>query len=59
MFSLATALTVASSLIAAASAGEAGTFATSNVAGRAFDRFIIIYFENQNYDLAYGDGKAG
>lgn len=28
----------------------------SHVAGKAFNRFVIIYFENQNYDKAYGDG---
>ncbi len=26
--------------------------------GSAFDRFVIIYFENQNYDKAIGDRKS-
>ena len=30
---------------------------TSNVKGKAFDRFAIIYLENTDYDKAMGDRK--
>ncbi|KAG6032971.1 hypothetical protein E4U40_005736 [Claviceps sp. LM458 group G5] len=30
---------------------------TSHVKGKAFDRFVVIYFENQNYDKAFGDAN--
>lgn len=30
----------------------------SFVPGSAFDRFVIIYFENQNYEKAIGDRKS-
>lgn len=33
----------------------AATVPTSNVAGKAFDRLAIIYFENEDYDKAIGD----
>lgn len=35
---------------------RAQTLATSSVSGAAFNRIAIIYFENENYDLADGDG---
>lgn len=35
---------------------RAQTVATSSVPGAAFNRIAIIYFENENYDLADGDG---
>ncbi|KAK8048177.1 hypothetical protein PG994_009907 [Apiospora phragmitis] len=28
---------------------------TSNVKGKAFDRFVVIWLENTDYDMAYGD----
>lgn len=32
---------------------------TSNIVkGAAFDRIAIIYFENQNYEKAQGDGRS-
>lgn len=30
---------------------------TSNVKGKAFDRIVIIWLENTDYDLAIGDRK--
>lgn len=46
------------SLAVASLAGlaSAGTVATSNVKGKAFDRMAIIYFENENYAKSIGDG---
>ncbi|KAM4055008.1 phosphoesterase family protein [Hirsutella rhossiliensis] len=41
--------------VAKAAATAKTTSPTSNVEGKAFDRLAIIYFENQNYDKAYGD----
>jgi hypothetical protein len=34
---------------------SAATVETSSVPGAAFDRFVIIYFENENYEKAIGD----
>lgn len=28
---------------------------TSNVTGKAFDRFVVIWLENTDYNIAYGD----
>lgn len=44
-----------SPLMAFAGLGAAATVATSSVKGSAFDRFVVIYFENQNYAKAFGD----
>lgn len=30
---------------------------TSNVKGKAFDRFVTIWLENTDYDLAEGEGS--
>lgn len=32
---------------------------TSNVAGNNFDRFVVIWCENTDYDMAAGDRKCG
>lgn len=45
----------ATDAIARAAATAKTSSPTSNVKGKAFDRIAIIYFENQNYDKAYGD----
>ncbi|OAA55126.1 Phosphoesterase family [Cordyceps fumosorosea ARSEF 2679] len=42
-------------ILALAGLSAAATVETSSVKGKAFDRFVIIYFENQNYDKAFGD----
>ncbi|PTB64508.1 acid phosphatase-like protein [Trichoderma citrinoviride] len=41
--------------VAAAAATAKTSSPTSHVKGKAFDRFVVIYFENQNYDKADGD----
>lgn len=41
--------------VAKAAATAKTSSPTSHVKGKAFDRFVVIYFENQNYDKAYGD----
>ena len=41
--------------ILAALGVSAATVETSSVPGAAFDRFVIIYFENENYEKAIGD----
>lgn len=41
--------------VAAAAATAKTSSPTSNVPGKAFDRLVIIYFENQNYDKSIGD----
>ncbi len=41
--------------VAAAAATAKSSSPTSNVPGKAFDRLVIIYFENQNYDKSIGD----
>jgi hypothetical protein len=48
-------LPAAAAILAIISQVAAGTVATSNVPGKAFDRIAIIYFENQDYDKSYGD----
>jgi hypothetical protein len=45
----------AASDVAAAAATAKTSSPTSKVKGKAFDRIAIIYFENENYDLALGD----
>lgn len=52
MLALTTIFTLLGSLAAPARAGTPGTYETSSVAGHAFDRIAIIYFENINYDKA-------
>lgn len=42
-------------ILALAGLGAAATVQTSNVKGKAFDRFVVVYFENQNYEKAAGD----
>ncbi|KAG5970750.1 hypothetical protein E4U55_001459, partial [Claviceps digitariae] len=39
--------------VAKAAATALTSSPTSQVKGKAFDRFVIIYFENQNYDKAF------
>ncbi|KAJ4180371.1 hypothetical protein NW755_011865 [Fusarium falciforme] len=41
--------------VAAAAATAKTSSPTSKVRGKAFDRIAIIYFENENYDKAFGD----
>ncbi|KAL6868601.1 acid phosphatase-like protein [Trichoderma novae-zelandiae] len=41
--------------VAAAAATAKTSSPTSHVKGKAFDRFVVIYFENENYDKADGD----
>ncbi|MBO8584248.1 hypothetical protein INO15_14075, partial [Staphylococcus aureus] len=41
--------------MAAAAATAKTSSPTSHVKGKAFDRFVVVYFENQNYDKADGD----
>lgn len=43
--------------VAAAAATAKTTSPTSHVKGKAFDRFVVIYFENQDYDKSVGDRK--
>ena len=43
--------------VAKAAATAKTSSPTSHVKGKAFDRIAIIYFENQNYDKSFGDGK--
>lgn len=42
-------------IILAALGVSAATVETTSVPGAAFDRFVIIYFENENYEKAIGD----
>ncbi len=42
-------------ILALAGLSAAATVETSNVKGKAFDRFVVIYFENQNYEKSIGD----
>ncbi|KAJ3495793.1 hypothetical protein NLG97_g3133 [Lecanicillium saksenae] len=42
-------------ILALAGLSAAATVETSDVKGKAFDRFVVIYFENQNYEKAFGD----
>ncbi|KLO81770.1 acid phosphatase [Fusarium fujikuroi] len=41
--------------VAAAAATAKTSSPTSKVKGKAFDRIAIIYFENENYEKAFGD----
>ncbi|KAM6479817.1 phosphoesterase family-domain-containing protein [Trichoderma sp. SZMC 28011] len=41
--------------VAAAAATAKTSSPTSHVKGKAFDRFVVIYFENQDYSKADGD----
>jgi hypothetical protein len=43
--------------VAAAAATAKTSSPTSHVKGKAFDRFVVIYFENQDYDKSDGDRK--
>jgi acid phosphatase len=43
--------------VAAAAATAKTSSPTSKVKGKAFDRIAIIYFENENYEKAFGDRK--
>ncbi|ORY59162.1 phosphoesterase-like protein [Pseudomassariella vexata] len=45
----------ASSDVAAAAATAKTLYPTSNVKGKAFDRFAVIWLENTDYDMAVGD----
>lgn len=44
--------------VAAAAATAKTSSPTSHVKGKAFDRFVVIYFENENYDKSYGDRES-
>lgn len=44
--------------VAAAAATAKTSSPTSNVKGKAFDRFVIIWNENTDYDKAIGDSKC-
>ncbi|KAH6606455.1 acid phosphatase [Trichoderma cornu-damae] len=41
--------------VAAAAATAKTSSPTSHVKGKAFDRFVVVYFENQDYDKSEGD----
>ncbi|KAM0514847.1 hypothetical protein ACHAPE_006523 [Trichoderma viride] len=41
--------------VAAAAATAKTSSPTSHVKGKAFDRFVVVYFENQDFDKADGD----
>ncbi|KAM0462354.1 hypothetical protein ACHAPV_003828 [Trichoderma viride] len=41
--------------VAAAAATAKTSSPTSHVKGKAFDRFVVVYFENQDYDKSDGD----
>lgn len=43
--------------VAAAAATAKTSSPTSHVPGKAFDRLVIVYFENQDYDKSIGDRK--
>jgi acid phosphatase len=43
--------------VAAAAATAKTSSPTSKVKGKAFDRIAIVYFENENYEKAFGDRK--
>jgi hypothetical protein len=47
----------ASASIAAAQATALTSSPTSSVAGKTFDRFVQIFLENQDFDIAAGDRK--
>ena len=44
--------------VAAAAATAKTSSPTSHVKGKAFDRFVVIYFENENYDKSIGDRES-
>lgn len=44
--------------VAKAAATAKTSSPTSNVPGKAFDRLVIVYFENQNYDKSIGDRES-
>lgn len=44
--------------VAAAAATAKTSSPTSSVPGKAFDRLVIIYFENQNYDKSIDDREC-
>lgn len=46
----------ATSAVYAAQATAKTLSNTSNVKGKAFDRFVVVWLENTDYDMAYGDG---
>ncbi|KAL7927531.1 phosphoesterase family domain-containing protein [Trichoderma austrokoningii] len=43
--------------VAAAAATAKTSSPTSHVKGKAFDRYVVVYFENQDFDKADGDRK--
>lgn len=43
--------------VAAAAATAKTSSPTSHVKGKAFDRFVVVYFENQDYGKSAGDRK--
>lgn len=47
--------TTSTSAVYAAQATAKTSHETSNVPGKAFDRFITIWLENTDYDMAAGD----
>lgn len=44
--------------VAAAAATAKTSSPTSKVKGKAFDRIAIVYFENENYEKAFGDREC-
>lgn len=44
--------------VAAARATAKTSSPTSNVKGAAFDRFVVVWLENTDYDMAVGDGES-
>jgi hypothetical protein len=46
-----------SSAVAAARATALTESPTSNVVGKTFDRFVVIFCENTDYSMAAGDRK--
>lgn len=53
LYAAATAL----ALVATSQAAALATSPTAIVAGKTFDRFVQIFLENQDYDIAIGDRK--
>jgi hypothetical protein len=44
--------------VAAAAATALTTSPTSHVKGKAFDRFVVVWLENTDYDMAANDRKS-
>lgn len=48
----------ATASVAAAAATAKTSSPTSDVKGKAFDRFVVVWLENTDYDMAAGDGES-